>query len=125
MSHERTCCISILFYTNKHDKIKIICVILEEISSVYSAKEFLKRYTQYCAKISILSKSQLHKYKKFFINIKNAELDLNFLSNCFLYNVIPNFLAFNLPYSNDEDTRFIRKNYLEMLLRKERMNVKK
>ena len=31
MSQESTRCISILFYTNKHDKIKITCVILENI----------------------------------------------------------------------------------------------
>ena len=31
ISHESTRCISILFYTNKHDKIKITCVILENI----------------------------------------------------------------------------------------------
>ena len=32
MSHEITHCISILFYANKHDKIKINCVILENVS---------------------------------------------------------------------------------------------
>ena len=32
MYHESTRCISILFYTNKHDKIKKNCVILENIS---------------------------------------------------------------------------------------------
>ena len=31
MPHESTRCISILFYTNKHDKIKINCFILENI----------------------------------------------------------------------------------------------
>ena len=40
MSHESTCCISILFYTNKHDTIKINCVILENISLVYDANQF-------------------------------------------------------------------------------------
>ena len=32
MYHESTCCISILFYTNKHDKIKKNSVVLENIS---------------------------------------------------------------------------------------------
>ena len=40
MSHESTPCISILFYPNKHDKIKINCVILENFSLFYSAQEF-------------------------------------------------------------------------------------
>ena len=31
MSHESTRCISILLYTNKHDKTKNDCVILENI----------------------------------------------------------------------------------------------
>ena len=33
MSHESTRCISNLFYTNKHDKIKNNCVILENATS--------------------------------------------------------------------------------------------
>ena len=33
MYQESARCISILFYTNKHDKIKKNCVILENISS--------------------------------------------------------------------------------------------
>ena len=51
MSHESTLCISILVYTNKHDEIEINCVILENMSLLYSTKEFWKRYTRYCAKI--------------------------------------------------------------------------
>ena len=41
MYQESTPCISILIYTNKHDKIKNNCVILENISLLYSAQEFL------------------------------------------------------------------------------------
>ena len=40
MYHESTRCISILFYTNKHDKIKKNCVILENISLLYNAQKF-------------------------------------------------------------------------------------
>ena len=32
--------------------------------------------------------------------------------------MIPKFLAFNLPYSNDEDTRFIRKRLLRSAIKK-------
>ena len=50
--------------------------------------------------------------------MKKAELDLNFLSKCRLFNVIPKFLVLNLPYSNDEDTRFIRKRLLRSTIEK-------
>ena len=51
MYHESTGCITILFYTNKHDKFKKNCVVLENISLLYSAQEFGKSYTRYSAKI--------------------------------------------------------------------------
>ena len=50
--------------------------------------------------------------------MKKAELDLNFLSKGRLFNVIPKFLVLNLPYSNDEDTRFIRKRLLKSAIEK-------
>ena len=83
-------------------------------------------YTILCKNIQSSSKSQLRKYEKFSIKVKKAQLDLNFLSNCCLFNVIPKFLAFSLPYSNDKDTQFIRKILLRSAImerRKERMNV--
>ena len=52
MYHESTGSIAILFYTNKHDKFKNDCVILENMSLLYSAQEFEKSYTRYSAKIS-------------------------------------------------------------------------
>ena len=66
-------------------------------------------------KYTSLSKSQLPIYEKLSIKVKKNELDLNILSNCRLFNVLLKFFAFNLPYSNDEDTRFIRKRLLRML----------
>ena len=71
----------------------------------------VKKYTS-------LSKLQLRKYEKISIKVKKAELDLKFLSNCCLFNVITKFLAFNLPYSKDEDTRFIRKRLLRSAIKK-------
>ena len=40
MYDQSTCCVSILFYTIKHDKIKKNCVILENISLPYNAQKF-------------------------------------------------------------------------------------
>ena len=51
MYHKSTRCISILFCTNKHCNIKNNCVILENITLLYSAKDFRKCYPRYCAKI--------------------------------------------------------------------------
>ena len=50
------------------------------------------------------------------MKVKKAELDLNFLSNCRLLNV----LTSNLPYSNDEDTRFMKKRLLRSAIRKKK-----
>ena len=52
MYHESTGRITILFYTNKHDKFKNNCVILENISLLYSAQKFGKSYTKKKKKIS-------------------------------------------------------------------------
>ena len=41
--------------------------------------------------------SQLRKLERISIKIAQAELDIRFLNNCKLYNVIPIFLYFNLP----------------------------
>ena len=42
------------------------------------------------------------------------------MSNCRTFNVIPKFLAYNLPYTNDEDSRFIRKWSLRSAIKKRR-----
>ena len=42
MFHESTRCTRILFYSNKHDKIKENFVILENISLLYNAQKFWK-----------------------------------------------------------------------------------
>ena len=42
------------------------------------------------------------------------------MSNCPTFNVISKFLAYNLPYTNDEDSRFIRKRSLRSAIKKRR-----
>ena len=51
--------------------------------------------------------SQLLKLEKISTKIAKAELDIMFLNNCKLHNVIPKFLCFNLPGANKTDSRFI------------------
>ena len=69
-------------------------------------------------KYSELSASKLHKLEKVSIKLKKADLDIAFLSNCKVFNVIPKFLALNLPNTNDSDSRFFRKQLLRSALKK-------
>ena len=59
-------------------------------------------------------------FEKLSVKLKKADLDLTFLSNSRTFNFIPKFLAYNLPYTNDEDSRFIRKRLLRKGMRKRR-----
>ena len=43
------------------------------------------------------------KLEKLSIKIGKAELDKTFLRNCKIFNVIPKFFSFNLPYTNEAD----------------------
>ena len=69
-------------------------------------------------KYDSFDKSKLRRFEKLSIKLKKADLDLTFLSNCRTFNVIPKFLAYNLPYINDEDSRFIRKRLLRSAIKK-------
>ena len=40
------------------------------------------------------------------------------MSNCRIFNVIPKFLTYRLPHTNDEDSRFIRKRLLRSAVKK-------
>ena len=66
-----------------------------------------------------LDKSKLHRFEKLSIKLK-ADLDFTFLSNCRTFNIIPKFLAYNLPYTNNEDSRSIRKHLLRSAIKKRR-----
>ena len=63
--------------------------------------------------------SQLRKLGTISIKIAKAQLDIRFLNNCKLYNVIPKFLCFNLPGTNETDSRFIRKRLIRSALKKQ------
>ena len=69
-------------------------------------------------KYSELSTSKLRKLEKLSIKLKKTDLDITFLSSCKVFNVIRKFLAFNLPNTNDSDSRFIRKRILRSALKK-------
>ena len=59
------------------------------------------------------------------IKTTKAELDIKFFRNCKTINVIRKFLSFNLPYTNEVDSNFIRKRYLRSALNKRQDKLKK
>ena len=61
---------------------------------------------------------QLRKLESLSIKTRKAELDINLLRNCKIFNVIPKFLSFNLPYTNEVDSKFICKILLRSALNK-------
>ena len=42
------------------------------------------------------------------------------MSNCRIFNVIPKFLTYSLPHTNDDDSEFIRKRLLRSAVKKRR-----
>ena len=44
------------------------------------------------------------------IKLDKAILDLNLLLNCKTLRLVPKFLCFNLPYTNHNDTKIIRRS---------------
>ena len=70
---------------------------------------------QKCRELSI---SKLRKLEKLSIKLKKADLDITVLPNCKVFNVTPKFFAFNLLYTNDSDSRFVRKRLLRSVLKK-------
>ena len=69
-------------------------------------------------KYTELSISKLWKLETLSISLKNTNLDITFLSNCKAFNVTAKILAFNLPNTNDSDSRPIRKRLLPSALKK-------
>ena len=65
-------------------------------------------------KYESLDKSKLRRFENLSIKLKKADLDLTFLSNCQTFNVIPKFWAYNLPYTNNDDSRLIGSVYYEV-----------
>ena len=57
-------------------------------------------------------------WKKNHIKLDKAILDLNFLLNCKTLGAVPKFLCFNLPYTNHDDPKAIRRRLLKSAIRK-------
>ncbi|XP_057308273.1 uncharacterized protein LOC130646150 [Hydractinia symbiolongicarpus] len=56
--------------------------------------------------------------KRLSYKVEKKNLDLTFLRNCQSFNVTPKFLCFNLPHTNFNDGRLIRKRLLKSAIHK-------
>ena len=68
---------------------------------------------------------QLQKLERLSIKIEKAELDIKFLRDCKMFNVILKFSSFNLLYTIEVDSKFIRKRLLRSALNKRQDELKK
>ena len=69
-------------------------------------------------KYEIVEVFQLRKLERLSIKTRKAELGIKFSCNCKIFNVIPKFLSFNLPYTNEIDSKFICKRLMQSVLNK-------
>ena len=60
----------------------------------------------------------MYNLKKNHDKFNKAILDLNFLFDCKTIGVVPKFLCFNLPYTNDNDSKAIQQRLLRSAIRK-------
>ena len=82
---------------------KVVVLFIKILACFISHRTFGNVIYDIVHKYSQLSSSKLRKLGK---------------SNCQVFNVIPKFLAFNLPNTNDSDSRFTRKRLLRSALKK-------
>ena len=65
-----------------------------------------------------LSVKKLRKMEKLYVKLDKSKLDISFLTNCKKFSVVPKFLYFNLPYTNNNDAKAFRRRLLRSALRK-------
>ena len=82
-------------------------------------------YIWHCANIGKCWFSQLRKLEKISVKFGKAELDIKFLNNCKLYNVILKLLCSDLPGANKTNSWLIRKHLWQGALRKGRGKLRK
>ena len=97
---------------------KVVVLFIKILTCFILHRTFGNVIYETVQKCNQLSTSKQHKLEKLSIKLKKADLDITFLSDCKVFNVIPKFLVFNLPDTNDRDLRFIRKQVLQSALKK-------
>ena len=102
---------------------KAVILFIRVLTCFISHRTFGNVIYNIVQKYSELSTSKLRKLQKLSIKLEKPDLDITFLWNCKLFNVITIFFAFDVPNTDDSDSRFIRKRLLWSVL-KERKNEK-
>ena len=106
MYHKSTRCISILFHTNKHDKIKKNCVILKNISLIYNAQKFWKYLHQNIWNFNKFTDTQfiqasvILQFSSFF---KNSFVSLFLCFGNFFFKLLNPFLMIHFDFSKVND----------------------
>ena len=68
----------------------------------------------------LLSVSTLRNLEKLSLKCDKVSLDIKFLLTCKRFSVVPQFINFNLPYTNRNDERAIRRTLLRSAINKRR-----
>ena len=106
-------------------KLKLIASYVRLITCLLLHRNFGNIVYDIVQKYENVEVFQLRKLERLSIKTRKAELDIKFLRNCKIFNVIPKFLSFNLPYTNEVDSKFIRKRLLRSVLNKRQDELKK
>ena len=75
---------------------KTVVLFIRILTCFISHRTFGNVTCDIVQKYSKLPTSKLHKLEKLSIKRKKANLNITFVSNCKVFNVIPKFLTFNL-----------------------------
>ena len=103
---------------NKDQKTKTYCVICSFDNMLLLHRNIGNIVYDILQKYENAELFQLQKFERLSIKTRKAELDIKFLRNCKIFNVTPKFLSINLPYTNEVDSKFIRKRLLQSALNK-------
>lgn len=98
--------------------LKTIVLFFKIIACLVCSRSFGNILHDYTRKYEAVTTSTLRLFEKLHIKVKKANLDLIFLKNCQTFNVTPNFLCFDLPFTNAHDLKSIRKRLLRSNIHK-------
>ena len=82
-------------------KLKQVVIDFRIIISLVLLRHFGKIAVDIAQKYESIDFAELRKAEKLHLKTKKAELDVNFLSNCKNLQVIPKFLCFCLPATDE------------------------
>ena len=107
-------------------KIKSVVLFLKFLSNLLLLRNFGNIIYDLSAKYEdALSTTHLRKLEKLSKKVRKAELDVQFLKNCLIFNVFPKFVSFPLPGTEIQDVKAIRKRLLRSSIKKREKEYRK